>query len=301
MPRGRAKACNACRQVKLRCDAKDRGPSPCSRCKAQGLDCRMDPSFKRVPARKQLEEVSNRLNNLQRSLGLDQNPHIPPSASLQDYMRHSQRPDDFQRSQARQADFGRVSSEPSTPDSHPPPKMDKFLILEDVNEQGSWTLGDVTVDADTVRVLFKHFDETHWYHAPWLEPCTSLHAYYQTSELMFWTVVLTSCFLFNEYDDVHYQLLSHHRALLSAKMLGERVSLKTIHAMLIMCTWSYPVSSQYDDLTWMLCGAAINMAMMMGLHQPGHIHEYGHERKRNPGSTYIRNTTWLACFIISTG
>ena len=304
-PKGRAKACTACRQVKLRCDAKELAPAPCTRCRAQGLECRMDASFKRVPARRQLEEMSKRLNNLQKSLGLEKNPNFSSPGSLEDYMRHSSRPDDVKRTLAQPRHLGLIggiiSESSSVPEDHPSPGSYGFLNLDNKDEQGSWTLGDVTLEATTVRILFKHFEETHWRHIPILEPCKSLHKYYESSELLFWTVAMVSCFLFNEYDDIHYKLLQHHRQLLSLKMMGERVSLKTIHAMLLMCCWTYPVSSQYDDLTWLLSGAAVSMSLMMGFHKPGHMHEYDHSLQRHGGSPYTRNITFLACFITSTG
>ena len=301
--RGRAKACTACRQVKLKCDAKEVAPQPCSRCRASGLQCKIDQTFKRVPARQQLQEVSNRLNSLQRSLGLDQNPHLPASASLEDYIRHSRRPDDIRRAvpQSHFSDYTQTSSDLGfAPDGQSAGPL-HFLELDSLDEQGVWQLGDVVLDANTIRVLFNHFNETHFRHTPFLEPCTSLLQYYQSSELLFWTVVLSSCFMYNDFHELHGRLLPYHRQLLSAKMLGERVSLRTIHAMLLMCTWTYPVSNQYDDLTWIICGTAVNMAMVMGLHKPGHVHEYAKDNQRHPGSTYTRNCTWLACFIISAG
>ena len=263
----------------------------------------MDAFFKRVPARRQLEEMSKRLNNLQRSLGLEKSPNFSSPGSLEDYMRHS-RPDDVKRSLAQPRNLGligHISSETPASDDLPPPHVSSFLNLDSNDEQGSWTLGDVTLEANTVRTLFKHFEETQCRHLPILEPCTSLHKYYQSSELLFWTVIMVSCFLFNEYDDIHYKLLTHHRQLLSSKMMGERASVKTIHAMLLMCCWTYPVSSQYDDLTWLLSGASVSMALMMGFHKPGHMHEYDHHLQRHGGSPHTRNITFLACFITSTG
>ena len=301
--KGRAKACTACRQVKLRCDAREKAPSPCSRCEQQGLECKMDPTFKRVPARRALEEVSNRLNHLQRSLGLDQN--LPASAGLEDYMRLSHRPEPIRQLPLPGGYGSSISDASSPPDDSSSSTTyagpTNFLQLENEYETGSWTLGDVTFNADQVRDLFKHFDESHYKHGPFLEPCTSLHAYYESSKLLFWTVCMTGCFVYNEFDQYHYKLIPHHRLLLSSKMMSNRVTLKTVHAMLCMATWTYPVSSEYDDLTWMLCGAAIHMGMMMGLHKPGHVHEYATILRRDPGSAYVRNVTWLSIFITSTG
>ena len=299
--KGRARACTACRQVKLRCDAREKAPSPCTRCETQGLECKMDPTFKRVPARRALEEMSNRINHLQQSLGIDQN--LPASAGLEDYMRNSHRPEPIKQIPLPGGYTSSISDASSPPDdaSSTWAGPTHFLALEDEHETGTWTLGDVSLNADQVRLLFKHFDESHYKHGPFLEPCTSLHGYYESSELLFWTVCMTGCFVFNEFDELHYRLIPHHRLLLSSKMMSNRVTLKTVHAMLAMATWTYPVSSEHDDLTWMLCGAAIHMGMMMGLHKPGHVHEYAAMLQRDPGTSYTRNLTWLSIFITSTG
>lgn len=64
------KTCTECRQSKVRitranktwgtqltrpqlkCDSKERFPSPCSRCEAKQLFCNVDAAFKRTPAKK---------------------------------------------------------------------------------------------------------------------------------------------------------------------------------------------------------------------------------------------------------
>ena len=201
--RGRAKACTACRQVKLRCNAKEVAPDPCSRCLAQGISCRMDPAFKRVPARRQLEEVSNRLNDLQRSLGLDHGRGLPRSiAGLE------QTPSVVPEFSTRSRDdsyHGRVSIASSTPSNDPAPSQATFLNIR-ATEHGSWKLGHVTIDADTVLVLFRHFDELLFRHCPYLEPCTSLHELHNSSPLLFWTIILESCRLYGEYDLLYIDL-----------------------------------------------------------------------------------------------
>lgn len=294
--RGRARACTSCRQVKLRCDAKEKAPDSCTRCETQRLDCKMDPHFKRVPARRALEDVASRLNYLQEALGLD--PTAQTSATLSETLRRSRRPDirqlPFPGSSYQGSDLSSPTEEPS---------IDRrFYAIEDESETGIWQLGDVTFNADKLRLLFRHFDETHYKHGPFLEPCTSLYAYHDKSELLFWTIAMIGCYVFNEHDEFYWKLLPHHRTLLSSRMMGNRVTLSTVHAMLCMATWTYPVSDQYDDLTWMLCGAAIHTAMIMGLHKPGHVHEYSlTPHQQEPDSQHTRNVTWLSLFITSTG
>jgi len=72
------RACNSCRQVKLRCDNVQTFPSPCSRCKRGNLQCRTDPDFKRTRARQQLDEVTSQLNAIKEALktnSMNLSPH----------------------------------------------------------------------------------------------------------------------------------------------------------------------------------------------------------------------------------
>ena len=300
LTRGRARACTSCRQVKLRCDAREKAPAPCSRCEQSNLECKMDPHFKRIPARRQLEDVAKGLKDMQAALGIEPN-HTGPR-NLSDYIRRSHRPDLRQMPLPGPGYQASISDDSLTSEDYIPASASiNFYALENENEVGVWTLEDVSFNAKEIRILFKHFDETHYKHGPFLEPCTSLHAYYKNSELLFWTVTMISCYLFSEYEGFYWRLLPHHRKLLSTKMMENRVTLSTVHAMLCMATWTYPVSTEYDDMTWMLCGAAIHTAMIMGLHKPGHSHEYSMILQRDVGLQHTRNITWLSIFIISTG
>jgi Fungal Zn(2)-Cys(6) binuclear cluster domain len=297
-PKGRAKACTACRQVKLKCDAKELYPNPCTRCKTQSLDCRMDPSFKRVPARRQLEEVSERLINLQRSLGLNEDSSLPSAAaSVPNPPRFDRLSDQPEREPLRRSSTGQESSE-----SFVQLETDlKFLDLDDEPREGQWTLGDVTLSYQEVLPLFEHFDSALSRHVPFLEPCNSLHRLYNSNDLLFWTIALTACRLYNQYDDLYRRLSPHHRTLMAIRTFGSRVTLETIHSLLLLCTWPYPVNSQHDDITWVLCGVAINLGMVIGLHKPNHGHEYVvNEDTPVAGSPFSRKMTWLACFQIST-
>ena len=310
-PKGRTKACTACRQVKLKCNAKDVYPAPCARCVAQDLECRMDSSFKRVPARKQLEEVTNRLMNLQRSLGLNEEFTAPSSSrpSPGGPVRHSQSETHGSHSERllEHASQGlrTHSAAPSAADSDPAsPHESKFLDSIDEPAEGQWTLGTVTLEYSQVLRLFRHFDKVLWRHAPFVEPLGSLHRLHKTSELLFWTMVLVSARLNSDGDSatIWSSLIQPHRALLFSTIFVTKQKLETIHAILLLCTWPYPVLSQFDDPTWLLCGVVIHMAISIGLHKPDHGHEYGlHNNDQIIGDWYCRNMTWMACFAINSG
>jgi hypothetical protein len=299
-PKGRTKACTACRQVKLKCNAKDVYPAPCARCVAQKLDCRMDPTFKRVPARKQLEEVTNRLMKLQRSLGLDEDLKL--SSKVTPKNQHPT-PESLPTRRieynipSKASGFSGSDYDPSSPFDN------KFLEISDEPAEGNWTLGTVTLNYPQVLQLFQHFDKVLWRHVPFVEPCNSLHRLYQNNDLLFWTIVYVSARLNNEFNQLCVPLIQHHRMLLASRVFGGAVknNLETIHAMLILCTWPYVVESQYEDSTWVLSGIAVSVAMSIGLHKPEHGHEYGAKYEKDLiGIPYSRNMTWMACFQINT-
>jgi len=303
-PKGRAKACTACRQVKLKCNSREVYPAPCSRCVKHRMECKMDSAFKRVPARRQLEDVSSRLSHLQRSLGLGQDDPLPGAPNTV-YRTNSSLflgdPEQLQEVQQR-AESSRPSLYDPSPSSDEAGSASKWLHLEAPHDDGSWVIENVSLDTDTVLALFQHFDQHHWHHVQFLEACTSLRELYLSSPFLFWTIISTASRKTGNgpHTDVHDMLQPHVLAMLSARVMDPKLSIKALHAMLILCTWPFPVISQTHDSTWVLCGVVMNYAMLMGLHKPGHAGEYGRPLAVVEGDSYTKKMTWLAIFQIST-
>ena len=161
-------------EPQLRCDARETFPLPCTRCKAQELECKFDSNFKRVPAkrcadsgsrvvsvrkrlwqirgsaygyrvadgqsRRQLEEVSNRLSDLQRSLGLQQ-----PQVSTPRWQSNTSSEFETQEYPAR----AKTSlSGPSAPT--------KWLQLHE-QEPGPWEIGGIAIDFSSIFQLFQQY------------------------------------------------------------------------------------------------------------------------------------------------
>lgn len=60
-------ACTGCRQQKLKCDARERQPLPCSRCDAKGLLCELKPEFKRTEKRARIAVIEKQFEELKKS------------------------------------------------------------------------------------------------------------------------------------------------------------------------------------------------------------------------------------------
>ncbi|KAJ0138758.1 Uncharacterized protein HZ326_18277 [Fusarium oxysporum f. sp. albedinis] len=69
---GRRKACNECKQQKLRCDIPGSGettPLPvCSRCTRLGLECKIEVGFRRTRKRRRSVDLENEIRNLKKRL-----------------------------------------------------------------------------------------------------------------------------------------------------------------------------------------------------------------------------------------
>ncbi|MCJ1400630.1 hypothetical protein MMC11_003838 [Xylographa trunciseda] len=263
----------------------------------------MDSAFRRVPARRQLEEVSTRLSNLQKSLGLDQLANLSTSAqNLRDASSNTSTHGLQWRSGPQQSPTS-SSARPSSNSLSPSESRTggrQWLMLDNPREEGSWPIGDMILHSNTVLALFEHFDTTLDPHLPILEPCTSLYALYQSSATLFWTIVLVACRENPLYRHLYDKLAPFVRDKLSLKLMDLPHSLTTLHAILLVCLWPFPVRSQADDPSWLWSGSAVNIAMMMGLHKPGHEMEYGRPMRPHNGDIRTRKATWLAVFQVST-
>lgn len=192
----------------------------------------MDSSFRRVPARRQLEEVSQKLNNLQRLLDSNQSPMAGTNTRRFVNQPHTQ---------SYVAPAGAGTSEPIGLDqatglaaqlplpgwSQAParpipavPSEDGFLRLEEEDKQSCWTLGGVTVTYEVATALFLHFSENKWHHIPVIQHCRKLQDVYTSSNLLFWTIILQAARNHGLYESYYTDLLPHHRLLLGTSLLG---------------------------------------------------------------------------------
>ena len=187
-PNGRSKACTSCGQAKLKCNARELFPTPCSRCKIQILECKMDSTFKGMPARRQLEEVSTRLNDLQRSLGFDQPATLPePAWNIKETSADPSTDGVHWRpgpNQSLGTAFVRQSSN-SLSLAEERTSCRSWSTPDNQREDGSWPIDDMILHSDTILALFEHFDKNLYPHLTILEPCTSSYTLYQSSSTLF--------------------------------------------------------------------------------------------------------------------
>ncbi|KAF1839013.1 hypothetical protein BDW02DRAFT_564352 [Decorospora gaudefroyi] len=122
------RTCTQCKQVKLRCDSKEKFPAPCTRCTTRNLQCIVDSSFRRTPARKRVEEMAKELEALRSQKTEDGNKSFTESPSLPESMLDS-------------------------PD-HPAEQPGMATVDETGLDQDYFQLEDFVIDRDTVVGVF---------------------------------------------------------------------------------------------------------------------------------------------------
>lgn len=178
----------------------------------------------------------------------------------------------------------------------------------------TYELGGVKLDSHTVNELLKQqvkiseylrirkivsltqysFHQHYFDHVPFIDIENSADSIHQTSEVLFWALVLVSARNHALYSHHFSKLRSTFNRLLSEHVIRTIRCPHTIQALLLLCTWPMPVASQNDDPSWNYCSLAVSAVQQIGIHEPAHI-----EEKRPAHSiTYLKS--WLGCFVIST-
>lgn len=77
-------------------------------------------------------------------------------------------------------------------------------------------------------------------------------------------------------------------------------SLGTVQALIILCTWPFPISSSTNDSTFMLVGIMLQLSTQMGLHQAVSAQDFTKAPTRLSSEEYCEWVrTWKACNIVA--
>lgn len=151
-------------------------------------------------------------------------------------------------------------------------------------------------ETDTARSYMLHYHP----YLPFLDPNTSLHEYYESSPLLFWSVIAIAARRLQSHPTLLAKLARSVTDLLWKTLRSIPYSLRVVQSLVILCTWPFPTSSSTADPTYMLAGIMVQMGTQMGLHRalnaedfvkvPLHLNVYEY-------SEWVK--TWEACNIVA--
>lgn len=151
------------------------------------------------------------------------------------------------------------------------------------------------------------FDRYYRPHAKFLRPIrTSLSEYSQSSRHLFWTIVLCSSHMHAKHAHMYPSIVTEYETMLSAIFVRAPLTIEMMHALLCLCLWPVPKLRLWQDSSWGYIGFVVNSVMQVNCHLPSnpllniHLRRNTSRRAIPDIDSAVRDTTWLACFDIST-
>ncbi|KAF2002140.1 hypothetical protein P154DRAFT_151660 [Amniculicola lignicola CBS 123094] len=288
------RACNECRQQKLRCNVQQDPFQPCSRCSKQNLRCVIEPNFKRVGKRNRNAEMEKEMEQLRERLALYEGRETLPSRPTLNPPPATGAHHAFAPTPARaEEDDAFLQSQ------HQQVAATSLLDLRSGSPMFH-TLDDVRLAPGQVTDLFAEFFHLYHPYLPFLDPTRSPDdVHNKDSRLLFWAIVSVAA----RHSEKDTELLIRLKAPLE-KLIWDTIKQPPNHhlvkALCLLCTWPLPARTTVTDPTFMLCGVMMQIAMQIGLHQPTHPQDFSRQKVRlRQEDINDRLRTWAVCNIVA--
>ena len=330
------RACNECRQQKLRCDlahSPEGAVSSCSRCAKLGLSCKVDESFQRTRKRRRSADFQEEISSLKQQLEQYQRQRTfsgtPAEHVLGDETPDRSAPGRLSASPA--ANRGIVSNTQRTPSLVnngllPPADSDSLSPATERNDLTGTTTrpheheieappktspaaiarprslghGNVTLTEDEIEELYAAFFSLYHPTLPILDPEISAQQYCETSPLLFWCIMAVAARRSLTNSTLLSKLSQPVTDLLWKAVRSVPHSLALVQSILLICTWPFPTSSSATDPSYVLMHTAVSASVQIGLHRPQHQQDFAKYRIRlTEKEVAARIKIWIACNIVA--
>ncbi|KAJ5130343.1 uncharacterized protein N7515_006382 [Penicillium bovifimosum] len=299
------RACNECRQQKLRCDVIQDPWTDCSRCRRLRLSCKIESNFKRVGKRSRNAEMEREIMELRKQIASGQNvPRMSQKQqALADQLTPKQEsnqvsPAVYQTPSAMSADqyMGSQEAVASLLDLRSGFDGSNFMR----NGVQIKRIEDVMVVPEKVSELFNLFFTYYHPFLPFLDRTQSPDEYYNASSLLFWTIISVGARRYQGDSNLLTALAGPVTRLVWSTLADIPQSYHVVKALALLCSWPFPTSSTSTDPTFMLCGMMIQVAMQLGLHRPSHTQDFSKFRvELIEDELRDKVRTWAICNIVA--
>ena len=141
-----------------------------------------------------------------------------------------------------------------------------------------------------------------FYHAflPFLDPNKTADEYYNSSPLLFWTIIAVAARRYQADPSLFPSLSGPLSRLVWSTLAEVPQSYHVVKALCVLCTWPLPVSSTSSETTFMLSGVMMQLAMQIGLHRPSYAQDFTKFRvELREEELKDRVKTWAACNLVA--
>lgn len=294
---GVKRACNECRQQKLRCDVVQDPFQSCSRCNRLKLDCKIESNFKRVGKRSKHAEMEREIDRLRRNIR---------AAKSQGYVVEDDPEDLASQLQSPVANNGYSHTRnPSLMGSDE--AVSSLLTLKRggsysiAAQHYAYELESVRLTDQDVRGLFQEYFTCYHPFLPFLNSEQSPDLFYQQHALLFWSIVAIASRRYRPKPSILHELANGPLNRLLWNTVGDVPnSYFVVKALCLLCTWPLPTSTTTADPTHILCGVMMKAATGIGLHRPNHTQDFSRVSvELNKDQLHDRVTTWAVCNIVA--
>ncbi|OXV11863.1 hypothetical protein Egran_00376 [Elaphomyces granulatus] len=308
---GSRRACNECKQQKLRCDIVQTPSAVCSRCKRLQVDCKVEPSFKRISKRrlytllmethmlrnaemeKEIADLRCRLAN-----GGSQSQGVSEVAAGGDLDRSPEKA--FYDSNSPHSQSLSVTADSRASSIRPPLSVQRPEASIMGKDGNLWRLEDISLSHARIVRLFEQFFKFYHPFLPLLDPLKDPDDYFRRSDLLAWAIICVASRRCPYEPGLLVSLSGPFSRLLWSTITGVPQNYHVVKALCLLCTWPLPTTSQKTDQTFMLSGLMVQVAMQLGLHRPVQPEEFTTFRMEVQGEELKdRLQTWIICNIVA--
>ncbi|KAL2155059.1 hypothetical protein VTH82DRAFT_3735 [Thermothelomyces myriococcoides] len=299
---GVKRACNECRQQKLRCDVVQEPFQSCSRCNRLKLECKIESNFKRIGKRSKHAEMEKEIERLRRTVEIAKSRGFvldEDDENLQSTV-HSAMQSQLQ-SPVVTSQYSHTRN-PSLMGSD-----EAVSSLLHLKRGGSFALPRIARELENFQVteeeereLFNQFFNYYHPFLPFLNPSQTPDQYYQQHPLLYWSIIAVASRRYGSDRSTLTKLSGPLTRLLWGTVGDVPQSYFVVKALCLLCTWPLPTSTTSSDPTHILCGVMMKTATGIGLHRPNHINDFSRVAvELNKEGLHDRIKTWAVCNIVA--
>ncbi|KIW35447.1 uncharacterized protein PV07_02144 [Cladophialophora immunda] len=145
---------------------------------------------------------------------------------------------------------------------------------------------------------FALFFKRHQVHMPFLDPELTPNNYYERSELLFWTIVGIGSRKYSKNPTLITLLAPKVIEQVQSALFSRDNVVYTIQACILLCVDPMPFEVSSHDITHVLTGASMNMALNIGLHTVGTGQDFSREYLPfDQKDVEYRAKLWITCMV----
>ena len=124
---------------------------------------------------------------------------------------------------------------------------------------------------------------------------------YDSNRLLLWTVLAIASRALEDYPTLFSSLVDPVRNMAADIYAPQSRSLRTMQALLLLCTWPFPFQQTHNDPSPMYGSLATHIGYSLGLHRPLHKADFQEITAGPATSSTVERKTWYGCFIVNQG